>query len=161
MFGKIPVVDIIIVLLLCAVFGFAVWVLTRGSVQEQTGSSAQVNEYPFTATFLLERTGSEYTKLIEKGDKLYTDKGIYFGTVESVKTEPCIEYAFDSASGKEIGTVMPGQSSVTLSVTGKATASDSKGTFIGTRRLSLGSQFNVSGEKYFWSMRVIDLEVGK
>ena len=86
LFGKIPVVDILIVLVLVALCVTAVWLLTREEVSEQTGAESQVEQtYPFTTVLMVKDIVEEYADLPVVGDELYFKGGTYFGKIPKIE----------------------------------------------------------------------------
>ena len=161
LFNKIPVVDILIVAVLIAVFCAAVWVLTREDVQTQTGAVAQADEYPVTVTFFVNRTASENTAKVQVGDTIYTGSHVELGKVTKVEVGPYISYGIDTTGdGARIPTEVEGYSSIAFTVEGKATSSSNRGTYVGKQRLAYGAGFTIVSEKVTWKAKVIDLEVG-
>lgn len=157
LFGKIPVVDILIVLVLVAFLGGAIWLLTREEVQEQTGAEAQDEVYPFTAVLLVNNTPSRNASLVTVGDKLYLKGGTYVGTVTDVRVEPYRNYGVDSVTGEYVGTVMNGRSNLYISIDGEAMADSSKGIYINKKRIAYGNRHDIGNEKYCWSMTIVEV----
>ncbi len=159
LFGKIPVVDLLIVGVLLAALAGAVFVLTRDQVKSQTGETAQAQRYDFTATLMLEYTGKNNISLLKAGDTVYNNDGVLFGTVQSVEGQPYIAWERNRETGEEIGAAVDGYATMKIVVTGTTESTGSRGTFIGKKRLAIGNHFTVANEQVNWSMRVIDLEV--
>ena len=158
LFGKIPVVDILITLLLLAVFAAGIYLLTRPKVKTQTGTQSQARTYPFTAEFLISQVREENLGLISVGDELYTDKGVKIGKVTDVRRNPHEVLRF-SSTGQEVKTVMPQYSVLIVTVEGEATASSDRGTFIGKRRIALNNSLLLVNRKINWTALVTGLEV--
>lgn len=161
LFGKIPVVDILVVLVLVAVMAAALWLLTRNEVQQQTGADAQVEQtYPFTAVFMVSDTAVKNVDLIEVGDELYLKGGTYVGKVTAVRSEPYVEYNTDALTGEQVGTELGDRANVYLTVDGVGTADSDKGIFVLKKRIAYNSTLPVGNEKYYWTMRVVDVRSG-
>ncbi len=157
LFGKIPVVDILIVVVLVAFFGGAVWLLTRGEVEEQTGAESQADIYPFTAVLYVKNTAEENYQLVEVGDVLHHKDGTVIGTVTAVRKEPYVEYAVDQTTGEHKGTEMAGRVGLYISIKGEATADSAKGIFVGKKHLAMNCTIKAGTEKYYWNMRFVEL----
>lgn len=158
LFGKIPVVDILILILLIGVLAVGVRFLTKDEVKEQTGAESQIAKtYPFEAVLCVPNTAFENEELVEIGDKLYLDNGTYAATVTSVRTEPYIAYNTDLESGKPVATEQKGRINIYLTVSGEATANSNKGIFIGKKRVAYNNTIPLGNEKYFWNMMTVDI----
>ncbi len=158
LFGKIPVVDILILLALLAVTAAGIYLLTRPKVKTQTGTQSQVKTYPFTATFLLPQVRQDNLELLQIGDELYTDKGGKIGEVTALERKPYKTVRYDG-DGKEVNTLMPQYSVLYVTVKGEATASSNRGTFVGKRRIALNNNMLLVSQKINWTAQVVALEV--
>ncbi len=161
LFGKIPVADILIVLLLLGLTFVSIRFLTKNDVQEQTGSSSQVQQkLPYNAVFCVENTAEENFDLIEVGDKLFLSDGTLVGTVTEKKAQPYISYLTDSATGIQKGTEMKGRVNVFISVSGEATSISARGIKIHNRFVAYNKSITMGNEKYGWSMETVWIDRG-
>lgn len=158
LFGKIPVVDILVVVLLLGVLAVGVRFLTREEVKEQTGADSQIAKtYPFAAVLCVQNTAADNEALVEIGDKLYLENGTYAATVTAVKAEPYVAYGTHPVSGEPVATEMKGRVNLYLSVSGEATADSDKGIFVGKKRIAYNNTVPLGNEKYFWNMMTVDI----
>ena len=158
LFGKIPVVDILIVILLLGVLAVGVRFLTKDEVREQTGADSQVAKtYPFEAVLCVQNTAADNEALVEIGDKLYLENGTYAATVTAVTAKPYVAYGTHPVSGDPVATEMEGRVNLYLSVSGEATADSDKGIFVGKKRVAYNNTIPLGNEKYFWNMMTVDI----
>ncbi|MBQ6947874.1 MAG: DUF4330 domain-containing protein [Clostridia bacterium] len=158
LFGKIPVVDILIVVLLVAVCASAVWLLTRKEVSDNTGAEAQVEQTtPFTAVLLVKDITEEHGNLPQVGDELFFKGGASLGKITKIEKEPYGEYHFNELTGQQVYTTLPGKCRLLLTVDGLATSYTEKGIAVGKNRIAYGAAMSVGNEKYYWEMSVIGL----
>ena len=161
LFGKIPVVDILIVLVLAVAFSGAIWLLTRNEVKEQTGADSQVEQtYPFTAVFMVKDTAAENVDLVQVGDELYLKGGTYVGKVTAVRSEPYSEYNIDTEKEEQVLSTFEDRRNIYLTVDGVATSDTEKGIFVLKKRIAFDSTVAIGNEKYYWTMRVVDVRSG-
>lgn len=158
LFGKIPVVDILVVILLAAALAAGTWLLTRRDVKEQTGTVSQDDSAPFTATFLINNVDSGSAALVQTGDELFLADGTPIGTVTEFKTEPYVRYAPSPALGKQVGTVMNGRSNVIISAKCTATSCTKRGIFVKKKRVALNYNLPIGNKKYQFTGLVIALD---
>ncbi len=158
LFGKIPVVDILILVLLIGVLALGVRFLTKDEVKDQTGADSQVAKtYPFEAVLCVSNTAEENEALVEVGDKLYLENGTYAATVTAVEVKPYVAYSTDPHTGAPVGTEQEGRVNLYLSVSGEATADSNKGIFVGKKRVAYNNTIPLGNEKYFWNMMTVDI----
>ena len=158
LFGKIPVVDILIVLLALTVLAVGVLFLTKEEVKEQTGADSQVAKtYPFEAVLCVENTASANEALVQVGDKLYLEDGTHAATVTAVEIKPYVAYGTHPVSGEPVATEMKGRVNLYLTVSGEATADSNKGIFVGKKRIAYNNSIPLGNEKYYWNMMTVDI----
>ncbi len=157
-FGKIPVVDVLVVILILVLVTGSIYFLTRGQVKEQTGTQAQVEKaYPFDAVFCVENITSEQYELVEIGDKLYLDNGTYVATVTKKENKPHCKFAFDSKTGQLVKTEMEGRLDLLITVKGQTNERGREGIFIDKKRIAYNNRIALGNEKYFWGMLTVDI----
>lgn len=163
LFGKIPVVDILVVTVLACMLAAGIWLLTRKEVKEQTGTVAQAETVPFTATFLVEATQKDNVSLIAVGDPLYLENGTSVGKVTDVEVTPLVRYGLDQQSGKMIPTEIEDRRDVYITAECTATKCNDKGVYIGKKKFSLNNKIALGNTKYEWAMLItsINAEVAK
>ena len=158
LFGKIPVVDILIVVLLLAVLAVGVRFLTGEQVKEQTGADSQVAKtYPFEAVLCVQNTAAENEELVAVGDKLYLEDGTCAATVTAVSTKPYTASGTHPDSGEPVSTEVKGRVNLYLTVSGEATADSNKGIFVGKKRIAYNNTIPLGNEKYYWNMMTVDI----
>lgn len=158
LFGKIPVVDVLIVLVLVLVVSACVFFLTRGAVQEQTGAQAQQEKiHPFEAVFCVENIKPNNYEAVEVGDKLYLDDGTYVATITKKEIKPHLKFSFDSKTAQPVTTQMDGRFDLFITVKGEATARDDNGILINKKRIAYNNRISLGNEKYYWGMLTVDI----
>lgn len=158
LFGKIPVVDILIVLVLVALCVTAVWLLTREEVSEQTGAESQVEQtYPFTTVLMVKDIVEEYADLPVVGDELYFKGGTYFGKITKIEKKLYGDYYTSELTGEQVYNELPGKYCLYLTVDGTATSDTEKGITVGKNRVAYGLSFDVGNEKFYWSASVVGM----
>lgn len=156
-FGKIPVVDILILLILAVVVAACAFFLTRGEVKEQTGADAQAKTYPFEAVLCMSSLSRDDALLAEVGDKLYLEDGTFVATVTAKESKPHYRYGFDGETGACVQNELEGKVDLYLTVKGEATARSEKGIMIGKKRLAFNSFLTLGNEKFLWKMVTVDI----
>ena len=82
LFGKISVIDIFVIIV-AAVLVFAVYTKTGSG----DTPAASVNTIPVTYSVFVNAVRDTTVSLLRPGDKLYTENGIYVGTIKSVDVD--------------------------------------------------------------------------
>ena len=157
LFGKLPVVDLLIVLVLMAVVAAGTFFLTRGEVKEQTGADAQAETYPFEAVLCVENLTQQDHDLVAVGDKLYLENGTYVATVTAKESKPFYKFGFDAQTGESVATKIDGRLDVYLTVKGEALSRGNKGILFGKKRIAYDNLIQLGNEKYFWKMMTVDI----
>lgn len=156
-FGKIPVVDILILLILAVVVAACAFFLTRGEVKEQTGADAQAKTYPFEAVLCVSNMTQQNYDLVEVGDKLYLEDGTFVATVTAKESKPHYKYAFDDKTGAPVQSEMKGKVDLFISVKGEAKERSDRGILLGKKRIAYNNAVPLGNEKYFWKMTTVDI----
>ncbi len=158
LFGKIPVVDVLIVIVLFAILAVGAFFLSRGEVKEQTGAESQVEKtYPFEAVLCVEGKRELDYALVEVGDKLYTENGTYAATVTAKEKKPHYKYGVNAQTGQTVKTEIEGRVDIFITVKGEATARDNNGIYIGKKRVAYNNKIPLGNEKIFWKMLTVDI----
>lgn len=156
-FGKIPVVDILILLVLVAAVAACTLFLTKEEIKEQTGADAQAKTYPFEAVLCVSNVTQQNYDLVEVGDKLYLEDGTYVATITAKESKPYYKVALHSETAESVQTQMPGKVILYVHVKGEATQRSNKGILIGEERIAYDNKVGLGNEKYFLKMMTVDI----
>ncbi|MBR5783525.1 MAG: DUF4330 family protein [Clostridia bacterium] len=160
LFGKIPVADILIALLLLALLAAGMFIIFRDDVQAETGADAQVQTeqtHPVTLTLAVIQTNAANVPLVAEGDELFFKDGKYFGKVISATSSPFVQYKADR-EGKYVATPMEDSANIYLTVECEATSRDVSGIYVGGKRVFYTTSLSLCNEKYVWRMNVVKID---
>ena len=154
-FGKINIIDLIVLLALIAaiaVFGYS---KAKGGKDALTKDSDEVE-----IVFYTEQVSDFVVDKIQAGDMVCdADKNIFFGTVTSVEKGPAVSYN-QTSDGKIVVSDRPDSSSATITVTGKANMDEYGAKFEGTQ-YTVGHSLTIRAGNAKIYLRVYDIREKK
>jgi len=153
LFGKISIIDIILILVIIAA------VIAVGLKSTDTGSSAAVkSDTEFYVTFKVENVRQYTVDAVSEGDIFYERNAALLGTVTEVESEPYMEIVTLSDGTSKLA---PSPEKYTLYITMSCQGKeDSEGFYIGgTKQVARGMEIKLKSYMLNCDALVYDIEV--
>jgi hypothetical protein len=148
-FGKISIVDILVVLLIVAV-GVFIFLRAQGTGNQLVG---------VRTTFAVEKVRSFTVDAIHKGDQVHDESGSLIGTVAD-RQDKATRVEFGNSEGKAVGSDSDIYRDVTIVVKGNGQKSASGAVRVGGTNLVLGKQLTLKGPLFEVKATILAVETG-
>lgn len=160
LFRKIPIVDILIVLLICGVGAFAVWFLTRPSVSEENLSTTVVQTQTVEYDLLVTSVSDSITALPAQGQTVFDSETMTaIGTVTRVSVSPAYTYVVNKQSGKSEKVAEKDRHAVEIIVRVTTPTVSDRGVYIGDTHIAISKMINYATESFGAQATVMGVRV--
>ncbi len=149
LFGKLPVVDILIILLICAVGAFAVWFLTRPTVSEDTLSTATNETQTIEYDLLVSSVSDSITALPIQGETVFDSESMTaIGTVTRVSVSPAYTYTVNKEKGISEKLKEADRHAVEITVKVDTTTASDSGVYVGETQIAIGKTISYATKSF-------------
>ncbi|MCL2462374.1 MAG: DUF4330 domain-containing protein [Defluviitaleaceae bacterium] len=142
LFGKISILDIILVILL------VIFVVLAYQFSAPQTVSAKAGDKQITYVVEIQKRKLDFADQIKVGAKLYDSiKGYYIGDITDVSTKPYTEDTYDTVDGKIVRPDIPGYYFIYVTVQAQAQVTD-KDTLVGQYEVLVGETVYVKNADF-------------
>ncbi len=148
--------DIVILVIVLAVIGAAVYYFTHNNVGDSAASSGDTD---VTYVVEIKDVDEDIENIVVIGDDLYyTESGAYIGEITSVERVPYYVDAYQQDTGTMVSEDVDGKYNVKVTVSARADVSESE-TSVNGVPVMVGSALNVNASTFGGNGYCVELEV--